>query len=340
MVYSEVELISPPTEVTGRLPYNVVVSGYVRRYDTKEPIPNARVDINFNGIKATTYTNSSGFFSKTFTVYEYGGYFIDVIATPPDPNIKRSGHYKTFYIWDPEPLPAGNYYWVGLRMLVNGVEVEDYAPVYPGDQVVIEGKLYRDGSPVPNAWISMGFIMGSMPYVHTKTDSNGYFKFVTTAPDWKAHYLCGEKLRYCHINTEPDTSGYPAASWEFFVTAVCPELPNPVFQDAWFEVGGTRYNAGSTIEIPPGTSITAKATIVNNGGAGDVYFYVYDARANKYVRYTSKYMNKGETWTPSITFTPSGDADYELHVAYKSVDGNIYVTDKVGCEESIINYFD
>lgn len=337
-VYAEVVRKSPPSKITGSLPYNVVVSGYVRRSDTKQPLANARVDINFNGRTATVYTDSSGYFSKTFTVYEYGAYFVDIKATPKESDVKRSGLYFTFSIWDPQPLPAGNYYWVALRMLVNGKEVEDYAPVYPGDEVVVEGYLYKDGSPVPGAWISMGFIYGTMPYVHAKTNSKGYFKFVTTAPDWRAHYDCGVRMRYCHLFTEPDVTGYPAAVWEFFITAACPELPNPKFQDAWFEVAGKRYNAGSTIEIDPGTTVTAKATIVNNGGAGTVYFYVYDAKAGKYVDYVSKSMQKGETWTPSITLKQSGDADYELHVAYKSTDGKIYVTDKAGCKENVIRY--
>ncbi len=336
MVYAQVTITSPSkSKITATVPYDFQVAGYVKRSDNGQPLVNAKVEIDFNGKTATVYTNSSGYFSKTFRVTEYGGYYLNVIATPAEPDVKRSGVYMDISIWDPEPLPPGNYYWVGLRMLVNGVEVEDYSDIYSGDQVVIEGKLYRDGQPVPGAWISMGFIVGTIPRVHAKTDSKGYFKFVTTAPDWSAYYLCNERLRYAYIVAEPTTDGYPAATWEFMAVARCREQPNPVFKDAWIEVGGTRYNAGSTIEVEPGTTMYAKAVIVNQGVSGQITFMVYDAKKGDYVKKTTKTLSKGQEWQPVLSLSPQSDADYELHVAYTSADGSLIVTDEAGCQDMV-----
>lgn len=336
MVYGEITLTSPETKITATLPYNLIVSGYVRRSDNGQPLVNAKVDIDLNGKKATVYTDSSGGFSKSFKVTEYGDYYLNIVVTPAEPDVMNSGTYKEVQIWDPTPLPSGNYYWVGLRMLINGVEVEeDHPDIYSGDQVVIDGKLYKDGQPVPDVWISMGLVIGTLPRLHTKTNSNGYFKFVTTAPDWSAYFLCNEKIRYCYFHTEPDESGFPAASWDFGGYARCKEQPNPVFSDAWMEVDEVRYNPGDTIEIEAGTTIYAKAVIVNQGAQGTIYFMVYDAKTGDYVKKVSKTLSKGQSWEPVIVLTPNSDADYELHVAYESLNGDLIVTDEVGCQDMV-----
>jgi len=107
--------------------------------------------------------------------------------------------------------------------------------------------------------------------------------------------------------------------------------PKPVFQDAWIEVNGVRYDANTTVEVDSGATIVFKAVIVNQGADGTVYLYVYDAKTGKYVKNTSKFMRKGETWNASLSVVQKSDSDYELHVAYQTLDGKVYVVDKWGC---------
>ena len=113
------------------------------------------------------------------------------------------------------------YYWVALRMYVNGKEYDpdEYAPVESGDTVKMNGYLYRDGRPVPNFKIRWIPLIGSSSYSYT--DSRGYFEKTTTAWDWERYDMCGERARYYAIQAI-DESGDVVTSWEYTCTCVCP----------------------------------------------------------------------------------------------------------------------
>jgi len=125
-------------------------------------------------------------------------------------------------------IPISSYYWVGLRMKVNGVEYkpDDYAPIYGGDTVEMYGYLYKDGKPVPNFKIRWIFIIGGETS-YTTTDENGYFYKVTVAPDWSKYGLCGEKGRYYAIQAI-DSSGAIVTFWEYNCRYMCKStVPTP-----------------------------------------------------------------------------------------------------------------
>jgi len=113
------------------------------------------------------------------------------------------------------------YYWVALRMYVNGKEYDpdEYAPVESGDTVKMCGFLYKDGEPVPNFKIRWIPLIGSPSYSYT--DSRGYFEKITTAWDWERYGLCGERARYYAIQAI-DENGNVVTSWEYKCTCVCP----------------------------------------------------------------------------------------------------------------------
>jgi len=119
------------------------------------------------------------------------------------------------------------YYWVGLRMYVNGVEYDpdDYAPVYGGDTVKMNGKLYKDGSPVAGFKIRWIFVINAETS-YSYTNSAGYFEKVTTAPDWSKHGMCGDKGRYYAIQAI-DSNGNIVTSWEYKCTYKCETTPTP-----------------------------------------------------------------------------------------------------------------
>jgi len=149
------------------------------------------------------FENLRGIFVKVSTAYD-----------EPNPDIRLTEQTE---------IPVSSYYWVGLRMSVNGViyDPDDYAPVYGGDTVKMWGKLYKDGNPVPNFKIRWIFVIGGQ-ISYSYTDSNGYFEKTTTAPDWSEHDLCSEKGRYYAIQAiDPD--GNIVTGWQYTCTYKCEE---------------------------------------------------------------------------------------------------------------------
>lgn len=339
-----IELTSPTVTrvITDKMPTTLEVAGRVYDEETGEPYANVTVEIDFNGKLYTTTTDSEGRFSKTVSVPEYGTYYLDV-SVP-----KLTGYYTTIsYLRGQFP---GNYYWVGLRMYVNGVEVDPdtYPPIYPGDTVKICGKLYDSGNPVAGRTINLGYVVSGIPYLHAVTNSEGYFEFVFESPDWKEYDLCDERARAFYINAlECVSNGYPI-SWEFYATLKCREVekPNPMFKIdyieelkrneklAWLEYNGQKCWMEHWIEVEAGKAITAKAVIVNQGGKGECQFWVYDATNGEYVKGDVKTLDENEEWNPSVTFTaPNKDTNYELHACYKDPEtGEVYISDKAGCD--------
>ena len=137
-------------------------------------------------------------------------------------------------------LFVNTYYWVGLRMIVNGKEYlpEAKAPVEPGEKVIIKGYLYKTiitpkkSYVVPAVGVTIvGYsVCGDVAPVKAVTDSKGYFELHTTAPNWCLYGLCGKKGRYMFIRAEVnDTPSNLRPFWEFLCTYYCPngcKLPN------------------------------------------------------------------------------------------------------------------
>jgi len=113
------------------------------------------------------------------------------------------------------------YYWVGVRAYVNGEEVDEaaYVEVYPNDNIVIQGYLYKDVNPVSGVKIDCNTVIGGIRCGSTYTDSNGFFRLSFRAPDWDRYYLCNVRARCFYILARvPDD--YPP-SWEFRCTCAC-----------------------------------------------------------------------------------------------------------------------
>jgi len=91
-----------------------------------------------------------------------------------------------------------SYYFVGTRYYINGVETPDneYADVYPNDEIKVKGKVYRNGSPAPGIKVELvTFKCVGGTLATTYTDSSGYFEMTVKAPDWSQCYLCNERSR-------------------------------------------------------------------------------------------------------------------------------------------------
>lgn len=120
-----------------------------------------------------------------------------------------------------------SYYWVGLRLYVNGVEyyTDEGAPVKEGDKIKIDGYLCKDGEPAPNVKIKIRYWWDEEYY--TYTDSKGYFEHSTTfKPDGlKCPYDHGTLFRLAYIAAFVD--GEEVAYAEVDATFTCPETPTP-----------------------------------------------------------------------------------------------------------------
>mgnify|MGYP000206232371 CR=1 FL=1 len=270
---ASIRLVSPVdrTLIGVSVPYSIKIAGYLQDTD----VANKTVEINFNGTKYTTTTNSQGYFEKTVTAREYGTYFVN-IKIPP-----LAGYYFTFSLL--KSREYGDFYWVGLRMYVNGALVEEdvYTPIFPNDRVKITGKLYKEGKPVVGKTINCHMVIADTPYYHSVTNSQGYFEFNLVAPDWREAYLCNEKGRFARINCLECLSqaGYPI-SWDFNCTYACEEKPktqpklDPDY--TYLLVDNVKYMPTMQARAFSDQKLTAVARIHNTGESGNVKFVVYD----------------------------------------------------------------
>jgi len=157
-----------------------------------------------------------------YTPKEMAKYFVRVYVDG-----KRVDPWQLFATEDRPEFIVTGYYWVGLRMKVNGEEYlpDDYAPVPSGASVEVYGYLYRsDGTPASGVLIE-GVMVNSQKYT-TYTNSEGYFVIKTVAPKWEEYRMCGEKGRYILVRAiVNDVPYYP---WEEFKCRyVCPTEPTP-----------------------------------------------------------------------------------------------------------------
>jgi len=184
---------------------------------------------------AVVYTDSRAVFLNgledvvfNFTPSEYGKYFVRVYLDG-----KRVDPWQSLFSNPGRPeFIVTNYYWVRVRVVVDGQEYEsdEYAPIKSGQTVKIYGMLRRgdDGSPAIGVEIRAISVIGGYPVYTTVTGDEGYFEFDDyPAPNWDDYpTMCGEKGRFVTLKAMVSDVTYKP-TLRISCTYVCTNQPQP-----------------------------------------------------------------------------------------------------------------